>query len=131
MKKACDLLLWYIARSAFSAGYIKHDVCQLLLNKHHSLWNTRFTLVHLIIILPIKFSINWSQVLAVLLYTNTITTTTKNQTAHGLKKKGNWKDLNSLSLLFVLAEESVRLSTSKTSILRRTSTHETIPFSMC
>lgn len=46
MKKACDLLLWYIARSAFSAGYIKHDVCQLLLNKHHSLWNTRFTLVH-------------------------------------------------------------------------------------
>lgn len=64
------------------------------------------------------------------MYTNTITN--KKSNCSWLKKKKEIeKDLNSLGLLFVLAEESVRLSTSKTSILRRTSTHETIPFSMC
>lgn len=64
------------------------------------------------------------------MYTNTITKK-KIKLLMVEKKKEIEKDLNSLGLLFVLAEESVRLSTSKTSILRRTSTHETIPFSMC
>lgn len=64
------------------------------------------------------------------MYTNTITKK-KSNCSWLEKKKEIEKDLNSLGLLFVLAEESVRLSTSKTSILRRTSTHETIPFSMC
>lgn len=128
MKKACDLLLWYIARSAFSAGYIKHDVCQLLLNKHHSLWNTRFTLVHFTYKILNKLipSVSCSYV-----YKYNNKKKKKSNCSMLKKEKGNWKDLNSLSLLFVLAEESVRLSTSKTSILRRTSTHETIPFSMC
>lgn len=65
------------------------------------------------------------------MYTNTITKKKSNCSDMVEKKKEIEKDLNSLGLLFVLAEESVRLSTSKTSILRRTSTHETIPFSMC
>lgn len=64
------------------------------------------------------------------MYTNTITKK-KIKLLMVEKKKEIEKDLNSLGLLFVLAEESVRLSTSKTSILRRISTHETIPFSMC
>lgn len=86
MKKACDLLLWYIARSALSAGYIKHDVCQLLLNKHHSPWNTWLTLVHFTYLILNKLipSVSCSYVYK---YNNK----KKNQTAHGWKKKGNWK----------------------------------------